>query len=289
LYVGKEETYEFLDKLFETLCSVFKTRRFNIGMDEAGTMGMGRRLREKGYESQAELMTLHLERVKELCQKHGIKPLIWSDMFFRPHTPTHEYYTDSVIVPQEVIDGVPEDFTLVYWNYHSCEKDQKEIDIFNHVFDQHMRFKNPIAYAGAAWRFSGFAPHNMFSMSAENFHLTACLERNITDITLTAWSNGGGEASHFITLPIITLYGDKLYSGQRSAIDISGRFFDIYGLSLEDFLSLDLPDRVPDAPELLNSSGRHPVTYLLYNDCLGGKMDKLVSPDYSDFYGSLVG
>lgn len=289
LYVGKDETYEFLDKLFATLCSVFKTRRFNIGMDEAGTLGRGRMLEEKGLLDQGELMTLHLHKIKELCRKHGIQPLIWSDMFFRPYDPSHEYYTDTVIVPQEAIDGVPEDFTLVYWNYHSCERNQKEKDVFNHVFDQHMRFKNPIAYAGASWRFSGFAPHNMFSMSAENFHLNACLERGIKDITLTAWSNGGGEASHFVTMPIITLYGEKLYTAQRNAPDISERFFDLYGISLEDFLSLDLPDRVPDSPELLNSSGRHPVTYLLYNDCLGGKMDRLVSsPQYGDFYRSLI-
>jgi hypothetical protein len=74
LYVGKEETYEFLDHLFATLCSVFKTRRFHIGMDEADTMGRGRLLKDQGYVDQSELLTLHLHRVKELCRKHGIQP-----------------------------------------------------------------------------------------------------------------------------------------------------------------------------------------------------------------------
>ena len=284
LYVGKEETYEFLDKMFATLCSVYKTRRFNIGMDEAHSLGTGRRLRKEGYTPKSELMTLHLKRVKELCEKHGIRPMIWSDMFFRPHTKDNGYYSTDVKVPDEVIEGVPENFTLVYWDYYNCHKDEKSQAMFDHMIEEHKRFRAPLAFAGGAWKWTGYAPNNAFSLYSGDYHLNACLNNGIRDITLTAWGDDGAEASVFSVLPALLLYAEKLYLGTTEKVDISRAFSDIFGVELETFLLLDLPNRVPDGPEIPQSQSKNPNKYLLYNDCLCGRLDRHVDPSYGEFY-----
>jgi len=284
LYVGKEETYEFLDHMFETLCSVYKTRRFNIGMDEAHTLGKGRRLEKEGYVKKSELMQIHLKRVAELCKKHGIKPLIWSDMFFRPHTPHNGYYSADVSVPDEVIKGVPEDFTLVYWDYYNCDMNPDSKSKFDHMISEHKRFNNPIAFAGGSWKWTGYAPNNAFSLNSSNYHVNSCLENGIRDITVTAWGDDGAEASTFSALPAMLLYAEKLYKGDTSDHDISDAFYDIFGVKLEDFMLLDLPNAVPDCPELKFNCSKNPSKYLLYNDCLCGRLDAHISFSYRAYY-----
>ena len=86
LYVGKPETYQFIDTLFRNLCECFEARDFVLNMDEAHTMGLGRRLDEQGYVPKGDLLAIHMERVETLCEKYGITPIIASDMFFRPYT-----------------------------------------------------------------------------------------------------------------------------------------------------------------------------------------------------------
>jgi len=287
LYVGKDETYEFLDYVFETLCSVFKTRRFNIGMDEAHSLGTGARLEKEGFVPKSELMRIHLKRIAELCKKHGIKPLIWSDMFFRPLNPDNEYYSADLQVPDEVINSVPEDFTLVYWEYYNCDMTDELKAIFDNMMAQHLRFNNPTAYAGCTWRWVGFAPKNAFSMLTSNYHVNGCLDNNIRDITMTSWSNDGSESSHFSAIPAVMLYAEKLYTGSRERLDISDALFDIFGLTLDDYLLLDEPNRVPGSPPTRLSQGKNPCKNLFYQDCLCGKMDAHSDPSYKAFYAEL--
>ena len=287
LYVGKEETYELLDKIFATLCGVFKTRRFNIGMDEAHSLGTGRRLEQEGHTSRGELMALHLKRVAELCKKHGIQPLIWSDMFFRPYA-DDVYYSKDTVLPQSALDSVPEGFTPVYWDYYNFDKDEESRAIFDNMMAQHLRFSGPVGFAGCTWRYLGFAPNNAFSLLSSEYHATACLKNGIRDVTVTSWSNNGCEASMFSAFPAMLLYAEKLYTGNTETTDVSRPCSDIFGITVEDFILLDQPNRVPDAPGIEVSAGRNPCKYLFYNDCLCGKMDRNVSLEYKAFYAELA-
>jgi hypothetical protein len=208
-------------------------------------------------------------------------------MFFRPLS-GGEYYTKDVTVPQTVIDSVPEDFTLVYWEYYHCDMDAEKKAIFDNMMAQHMRFKNPVAYAGCIWRWVGFAPKNAFSMLTSNYHINGCLDNNIRDITVTSWSNDGCEASHFSAFPAAMLYAEKLYTASRERLDVSGPLFDIFGLTLDDYLLMDKPNTVPNSPPLELSQGKNPCKNLFYQDCLCGKMDAHTDPSYKSFYAELA-
>ena len=284
LYVGKEETYQFIETLFKTVCECFETRRVNIGMDEAHTLGMGRRLQKEGYVQKPQLMTMHLKRVGELCEKYGLQPLIWSDMFFRPHTPGNGYYSTDVSVPQEVIDGVPENFTLVYWDYYNSDVDPKKQAMFDHMMEEHKRFHNPIAFAGGLWKWTGYAPNNRGSLAAAKYHADACIREGIADVTVTAWADDGAEASQFAALPGLLLYAEKLNSGVLGQLDIAPVFGDLFGTELETFLLLDIPNAVPDGKDINKSFGFNPSKWLLYGDPLCGRADRWIHRSYKEFY-----
>ena len=282
LYVGKPEVYEFIDTLFKNLCECFKTRLFYLCMDEAHTMGLGRRLDKEGYVPKSELLAQHMERVGKLCEKYGISPIISSDMFFRPFAPG--YYTDTGEVPQEVIDRVPPMYRIMYWDYYNCEKSEQSVAKFHHMIQQHKRFHNPIMFLGGAWKWMGFAPNNAFSLYSSNFHLNCCLQHGIDDISLATFGDDGSEASMFSNLPTLVLYAEKLYKNTTEKVDIEEAFMDLFGLPVEAFLTLDCPNQIPDGPRMEDSSSANPCKYLFYNDPLNGRLTRLVKHSYKPHF-----
>ncbi len=283
LYVGNEETYRLIDAMLTALCRTFRVRRFHIGMDEAENVGLGRRLRREGYTERAELMREHLRRVGALCEAHGVRPMIWSDMFFRSLNPGGDYYSPNVSVPREIIDGVPENFTLVYWNYYHTEEIASDRNVFDHMMAEHLRFRNPIAFAGGSWKWTGYAPNNSFSLLAGDFHVRRCRENGIRDIALTAWGDDGAEASAFSALAAAVLYAERLYTDSRDGLEDA--FRDIFGMPLSSYLLLDLPNRVPGAPETARSPAVNPSKYFFYADPLCGRLDAHVRQEFAPFFG----
>lgn len=83
LLVGDEKTYTFIRACLETCRRLFRSKRINIGMDEAHMLGRGRYLSRNGYRPAPEIMLEHLDRVAKICAEIGYEPMMWSDMFFR--------------------------------------------------------------------------------------------------------------------------------------------------------------------------------------------------------------
>ena len=115
LLVGDEKTYEFVDAVLAQCSKCFRSRRIHLGMDEAHSLGLGKFLSKFGYKKASDIMIQHLKRVVPMCEKYGLKPMIWSDMFFRMAF-NGQYYVDSGEVPPDVVSKVPEGLTLVYWD-----------------------------------------------------------------------------------------------------------------------------------------------------------------------------
>ncbi len=82
LMVGEEETYKLIEAMLESVKEMYHSRKIHLGMDEAWYLGYGKYRLKYGPAGQGELIKRHLDRVMELCKKHGFEPMVWSDMFF---------------------------------------------------------------------------------------------------------------------------------------------------------------------------------------------------------------
>ena len=83
LLIDEPRTYELIDKMFATMRECFDTDQINIGMDEAGQVGLGSYLHKHGYkENRVELLYHHLQKVLEIAKKYNFKPTMWADLFF---------------------------------------------------------------------------------------------------------------------------------------------------------------------------------------------------------------
>ena len=132
LLVGEEETYRFIDKMITAATRPFRTKRIHIGMDEAMDLVLGRYLELNNYHHRFGIMMEHLDEVMKITKQKQLKPMIWSDMFFRIASKNNEYYDEEGIIPQEVVRQIPPEVQLVYWDYYRSNQAHYQLFLKKH-------------------------------------------------------------------------------------------------------------------------------------------------------------
>ena len=74
-----------------------------------------------GEKRPFDIFNDHLARVRDLCRKRGLRPMIWSDMYFHLGSKTGDYYDRDCVIPPDVVAKIPRDVQLVYWDYYHYE------------------------------------------------------------------------------------------------------------------------------------------------------------------------
>lgn len=273
LLVGDERTYQFVDAVLKQCKKCFRSNRINLGMDEAHFIACGQYLKKNGYRKPSDVMLEHLNKVVEMCANVGYKPMIWSDMFFRMQFDGVYRVAEGELL-QDVVDKVPEKLELVYWDYYS--NDEK---LFSHMLDCHAQFRNPILFAGGAWKWYGYGAHNGFSIKSSSMQLDQCEKRGIKQIIVTSWGDNGAMASQFSTLSTLLYYAERNYFGEVSDTWLNNRSLSCFATTFEDLLAFDLPDLLPEILPGQAERPRNPSHYLLFNDPLERLMDCHVNRD----------
>ena len=279
LLANNDKTYKLIEDMLRTVSQTYSTKKVNIGMDEAHFVGIGNFLYYNGYIEKYKIMTDHLTKVCEIAEKYGLKPYIWSDMFFRP-TFGDYYVTEKTRhknIPQEVADNIPKNVSLVYWDYnHSNIKD------YDIMFEKHRVFNNKVAFAGGCWKWTGPAPFNKYGMKMSEPALKSCLKNNVSEVIATVWSDDGAECPVFAVLPQIAMYAEFCYTQNYSYKHLSKRMKTCADAIYSDFLKLDIPNEIVDG-KLYNFT--NPCKYFLYSDSLLGIADYYVQDrSYADIY-----
>lgn len=264
LLADDERTYKLIDSMFSTMSKNLKSRRINIGMDEANMLGRGRYLDKFGYKDSKEIMLRHLNRVMEIARSYGYKPMMWSDMFFRLVS-GGEYYSDEVHISEDILNKIPKDVTLVYWDYYSQDK-----KTYDRMLNIHKKMSPNLMFAGGAWKWTGFSPNQYFSEKVAKIAHESCVEHGIKEILITAWGDNGAECALFSILPVLQLWAELCYTNDESRLE--RRFLTCTGGSYNDFMRLGDATLTPDNPAP-GRCGVNASKYLLYQDVLGGLFD----------------
>ena len=271
LLIGEEKVYDLIEGMFKTM-SQLRTRKINIGMDEAHLVGLGRYLIQHGFQNRSLLMCQHLERVLDIADKYGFHCQMWSDMFFKLMSADGQYDRD-VEIPEETrayLDRLKDRVTLVYWDYYQDSEEK-----YNRNFQNHHKISQDIAFAGGAWKWIGFTPHNHFSRLVAIEANKACRQNHVKEVIVTGWGDNGGETSQFSILPALQIWAELAY---RNDLDkLAEHFLVSTGLAFDDFMKVDLANLLPGLPE--NLSGINPNRYILYQDILCPLLECHIRPE----------
>lgn len=277
LLVGDEAVYELIDKMFSTISECFSGRTVNIGADEAHMLGRGKYLDSHGLEDRKKILLSHIGKISEIGEKYGLTLLMWSDMFYE--LASGKAYLSSAgdeNLLEYARNQLPANVKLIYWDYYSVD-----VRHYHDMITQQQKLTPDLWFAGGLWCWCGFAPHNGYSLRSTAAAMQACRRNGVRNIFFTLWGDDGGECSRWAMLPAL-YYASQVAGGNFAEQSIREGFRKKYGISWDDFMTLDLPGTPGGTDETIYN----PEKYLLYNDCFTGLLDSTLSGEEAACYAA---
>ncbi|MDR2658211.1 MAG: beta-N-acetylhexosaminidase [Oscillospiraceae bacterium] len=230
LMIDDPQTYELIDRMIASVSSSYSTKLIHIGMDEAHGVGLARYFERHGLVDRFELLNRHLAKVVEICEKYGMKPIMWSDMFFRLGSKNNEYYDKDAHIPQSVIDSLP-NVSLAYWDYYHTDEDMYEF-----MLTEHERMNRPVVFAGGIWTWSGFLPQVKLTSATMIPALRACARHGVPTVFATMWGDDGTETDYFLASNQLAIFSEFCWRGPDCSMeDIENIGAFLTGISVETY------------------------------------------------------
>ncbi|MGI6126221.1 MAG: family 20 glycosylhydrolase [Planifilum sp.] len=268
LLAASEDTYRLIERMIRSVSETFRSRRIHIGMDEAFGLGRGKYLDRYGYRPPFEIMMDHLGKVLEITSRYGLKPMMWSDMFFRMASPGHEYYNLDAEIPEEVIRRMPRGVQLVYWDYYHDDP-----AFYEQFIDKHRSLRSDPVFAGGVWTWSGPAIHYEKTFATTNAALAACKRKGIREVFATFWGDDGAETNMLAGLLGLQLFAEHGYAEEPDPETLKRRFALCTGGNADAFYNMGKFDTFPGADKTALIPD-NPSKFLLWQDVLIGLFDK---------------
>lgn len=270
LCVGNEEVKRFLDNMLRQLSDTFTSKRIHIGMDEAFNLGRGRYADKHGLESKSTIMNKHLEDILKICNRYGLQPMIWDDMFFN-----HGSLDDAGNIPKEV--------DLMYWDYYNNSEAH-----YTYNLNRRTELDRKVMFAGGAWRWIGYAPHHTKTYVSTNAALMACKKAGVKEVLATAWGDEGSEAPLSTCLFGTVLFAEHGYQETVDLEDFKKRLAFCSGLRYENFMKQEAFDILPEVSD--PSATVNPSKYMFYEDPLCSMFvyhTRAIQEDLTSYYQEL--
>lgn len=269
LLVGEPGTYELIGRILASASAPFRSRRIHIGMDEAFRLGQGEYLLRNGPKPKFDIMNEHLGRVLKITEKLGLKPMIWSDMYFRAASKTGDYYDADVRFSPEMLAGVPKGVQPVYWDYEHQSR-----ETYAAMIARHREFGGAPVFAGGIWCWNGYAVDYDKTFATSEPALEACKEAGVREVIATLWGDGGSESNVYESLLGMQLYAEHGYAEKPDPEKLKKRFRFCTGCRYEDFYGITLLDKLPGMRAQEGWRYTNPSRYLMWQDPLLGLFDK---------------
>ncbi len=209
IMVDDDRSYELIGKMLDNYAECYTSRRIHIGMDETYGLGRGGFLERYGLQDRFEIFNRHLKRVTDMCRERGLEPMIWSDMYFSIGSKTNSYYDLEAVIPDEVVDAIPAETQLVYWDYYHDQPDEYESMIKRHRDMHH----EPVMGSGV-WT---WGPGNLWHHYSNTTQKAgACVEASrkagLEEIFFTLWGDDGATCDIDSSLAGLAWTAEKCYN-----------------------------------------------------------------------------
>lgn len=206
--VGEEKTYALIRKMFEFYDKACRSRRIHLGMDEAWGLGSGAYKRKNGERSGYDIFMEHMTKIREMCKEFNFEPMIWSDMYFRLCSTTHNYYDTESNVPENVKEVTPRDIKLVYWDYYHLDP-----EFYDGMIRKHRDLAGEPLMGSALWTWYRFCYDYKQTIDRIKPCLESCRRMGVKDFFFTMWGDDGAYCDFETVIPGL-LHGAELAYGR---------------------------------------------------------------------------
>jgi hypothetical protein len=284
LLAGDDATYDLIRKYIQAASGCVRSKRIHVGMDEAMGLGSGRFKQKFGDKPPFEIINAHLSRVRDICRAEGLKPMIWSDMYFRLGSKTHGYYDMAWEIPQKIVADIPKDVQLVYWDYYN-----DQVETYQKMIAFHRQLGSEPIMGGGIWTWSHMWCALPWSFTAVNACMRACRQEGLKEVFMTMWGDDGMEVDLFSALPGIQYFCEQAFGATDPMKAARKHFAGVCGCPFDPWVRASGVDSIPliKQPEKAQTAlGRA----LLWQDPALALLDPLLGrANLRPWYGKLAG
>ena len=261
ILIDQPRTYEFIENVIKTCAKNFKTKRIHIGMDEAPMMLRGSYQDKHGVVDKVQVFSRHVKKVCDICDKYGLEPIAWADMF--------EQYGENGKL------SLPDNLTLNSWSYYYKTKEQ-----YCQKLERSTKLTRKVSFASGVWTWTGYAPLNDYSLKT-SFPAVRAAKDKVNDFCVTLWGDDGAECPRLSAMGAlleISNYANQIKLNKTNLSKLS-RF--LTGYSIKELFAFDLPNKVFDrkVDQLINVS-----KYVLYLDLFMGVRDRSENIEWRKYF-----
>ena len=267
LLAREEKTFEFLDELISTVSSCVRSRRIHVGMDEAWDMGRGKFLDKHGYVPPFQIFNEYMDRLIAITDKYGLKPMMWSDMYFRVNSKTHAYCDEEIEIPKETADKIPEGMELVFWHYG------EKIGCDDYMLKKHKALNRNVLFAGGLWSWDGHFPENEFAMDCSRLSINACRANGVREAMMTVWLNDNAECELNSCLFGLSFFAELCYNNDVTDGELRSRFEAVTQGSYDAFRTMGLYHNYFEGETFSNRMNRFVGKCVFWQDIMEGLYD----------------
>ncbi len=284
ILANNDKTYVLLEKMIAAATAPFRSRRIHVGMDEAHGIGTGAYRAQFGDESPFVIINRHLKRVRSLCRKLGVRPMIWSDMYFRLGSKTNAYYDRDCKIPRKVVAGIPHDVDLVYWDYYHTD-----VEFYEEWITRHRALGSDPIMAGGIWTWNHFWASLPFSFATTAAAMRACKNKKLRQVFTTLWGDDGMECDLFSALPGLQFFAEQGYADRVDDALLRANFRGICNAEFDTWVKACDLDQIPEISDPKTSHG-NASKWLLWQDPLLSVFDPLIKnpPELQAHYEKLA-
>ena len=263
LLVGEPATYDLIRKMIANFADCFRSRRIHIGMDETQSLGRGRFLDLHGRQSGFDIITQHLRQVTQICEEHGLRPMIWSDMYFKFGGRMDVDYDPNTVIPDQVKAAIPAGLDLVYWDYYHDDE-----DFYLKIIDRHRSLGRDPVVASGVWTWHRLWYGQRDTEPNASACVRACKKSNLKELIFTLWGDDGGYCEFDSALAGLAFAAAHVYGEDASCL--RKRYRAACGIDYEQTLLGSKIDDWTFGGTLSDPTPRQPACSILWDDPLLG-------------------
>lgn len=207
LLVDEPATYVLLEKMIGFWSEALSTRRIHLGMDETHDLGRGRFMDLNGYEQPINIYNRHLGKVCEMCDRMGLEPIIWADMYFRFANKHQSYYETDLEIAQEVKRMIPPQVQLSYWDYYHRDVETYETMLTK---TRDLNGSRPFMASGV-WTWTTMWTDYEQTAATVKPCIDACRNIGADELIFTLWGDDGGHCDIDSALAGLALAADYAF------------------------------------------------------------------------------
>jgi hexosaminidase len=171
--------------------------------------------------------------------------MIWSDMYFHIAAHGDNWYEGDAPIPQAVVEKIPQEAQLVYWDYYHEEKDFYRKWLVRH---REMGFE-PIMASGI-WTWLALWYDHQPTVRHVDPCIAACRELGLEELFFTMWGDDGATCEYDSALAGMAYAAELSWQGDRLDDDLlAARFKAICKTDLQAVITaagVNLPRNAPD-------------------------------------------